>query len=121
MMDREDLVKENKKLKSEILKLRNELAESDKIFREILDEQEEEYEMELMRLKAVSEEELYKECTRSQVAREALEQTASRAERVSRHNKELKSKISIVEDLYKQELQKRKEIQVSACGRRLVH
>ena len=53
--------KEGKKLNATIARMREDAAEAQRIFRETLDQQEEEYEMELMQLSAAAEGKIHSE------------------------------------------------------------
>ena len=101
-----------KRLKAQICKLEEESKESDKIFSEILDQQEEEYEMELLSLRAKSDEKLHKESLENQHMKGTVQNLNSKKNQLGRLNDELKSKQIITEDTYRGELLRRKEIQV---------
>lgn len=102
-----------KKLKAQIAKLEDEAKESDKIFAEILDQQEEEYEMELRNVIAKSDERLYEESIRNVNMKGAVQNLNSKKNQLSRLNEELRSKHLFTEETYRRELSMRKETQVS--------
>ena len=101
-----------KRLKAQICRLEEESKESDKIFTEILDQQEEEYEMELLNLRAKSDERLHDESLCNQHMKGAVQNLNSKKNQLSRLNDELKSKHLFTEDTYRRELSRRKQIEV---------
>ena len=105
-----------KKLKAQIAKLEDEAKESDKIFSEILDQQEEEYEMELRNVIAKSDERLYEESIRNVNMKGAVQNLNSKKNQLSRSNEELRSKHLFTEETYRRELSMRKETQVSCSN-----
>jgi hypothetical protein len=109
-----------KRLKANICKLEEESKESDKIFNEILDQQEEEYEMELLNLKAKADERLHQDSLRNQNMKGAVQTLSSKRNQLSRLNDELKSKHINTEETYRRECAKRKQIQVRICKRTFV-
>lgn len=102
-----------KRLKTQIAKLEDEAKESDKIFTEILNQQEEEYEMEIRNIVAKSDQRLHEESIRHQHMKGTVKNLHSKKNQLSRLNDELRSKHSFAEDTYHRELSMRKEIQVS--------
>ena len=99
-------------LNSIIARLKDEAKQSEAVFKEILDQQEEEYEMELMKLVSETETKLYGEHCVTQKVRGVVQTIQSRQEQLSKKNKELKSKTDCFEQDYLKEKMKREEMEV---------
>jgi hypothetical protein len=104
---------EVRRLKSQLNKLQEENIESEKVFREILDQQEEEYEMELLKLKSASTLKVHQEKTQTQEIKNVVTQLKSKKNQLVRQNDELRSKASFSEDSLKVESATRRKLQVS--------
>jgi len=108
---------EVKQLKSQLNRLQEDSTESDRIFREILDQQEEEYEMELLKLKATSDGQLNQEQLRTQNGKGLIQSLNCKKNLLVRQNDELKSKSSSSEETFQRESELRRELQVSYAAR----
>ena len=104
---------EVRRLKSQLNKLQEENNESEKVFREILDQQEEEYEMELLKLKSESSLKVHQEKTQTQEIKNVVTQLKSKKNQLVRQNDELRSKATFSEDSLKAESATRRKLQVS--------
>jgi len=104
---------ERKKLRTQFHQLEKEATESDKIFREILDQQEEEYEMELITLKASSDEQLRIQRTRTQEIQNHMQGLNREKNLLFRQKEELRSKASFAEDAVQSKYEMRKKQEVS--------
>lgn len=100
------------KFKAKITALQDEADKSDKIFQEILDQQEEEYEMELLNLKATSKVKVLEEQETSQNIRSLLHNLNSRRDQLCRQNQDLKLKQNLTEEECAKGIEKRKQMQV---------
>lgn len=101
-----------RRLKTQICKLEDDSKESDRIFAETLDQQEEEYEMELRNIRAKSDEKLHEESLKNHKMRGNVQNLMSKKNQLSRVNDELKSKHSFTEETFRRELLYRQQIQV---------
>ena len=93
--------------------MQEEITDSRKVFEEILNQQEEEYEMELLRLKAASEGKLQTEQMKSQNIREEVRSQNVKKSQLMRQNEELRCKASFSEDTFLRESTLRRKLQVS--------
>ena len=107
----QDFEKIKKKMDSSIASLKQESHDTEKIFREILDQQEEEYEIELQKQKALSEASINDQYIRSQQLQGMVQSMKSRKDHLTCQNHELKSKTSLIEDGCQKEILQRKEMQ----------
>jgi len=109
-------------LNAVISRLKDEAKQSEQVFKEILDQQEEEYEMELMNLKVETESKLFKEQSETQKMRGVAHSIKSRQEQLNKKNSELKAKTENHEREYLKEKMKYSEIEVitTAIGSRLI-
>ena len=103
-------------LESQLKNLQKESFESEKVFKEILDQQEEEYEMELMNMKATSDISSREENLKLQDFKGTVQNLNSSKNQLTRQNHDLKLKMSSIEDLRLWEAQKRKEVLVSSIN-----
>ena len=117
----QDAEKKEKKLKATITSLQEESRDAEKMFREILDQQEEEYEMELMQAKAAAEDHVHQEQVKNHKMRGILTTINSRRDQLSRQNSDLKSKYNTYEQSYKNELQKTTQLEVSNKRNKHIH
>jgi hypothetical protein len=104
---------ETSKLRTNLQQLQQEAAETDKIFREVLDQQEEEYEMELVKLKAHQIEQLQAQNAKTQEAKSLMLSLNSKKDQLVRQNEELRSKATLSEDTFRREMEMRRKMQVS--------
>ena len=108
-----------RRLKTQIYKLEEESKESDRIFAEILDQQEEEYELELRNVKAKSDEKLHEESLKNNEMRGNVQNLMSKKNQLSKVNDELKSKHSFTEETFRRELLYRQQIQVKTISNKI--
>ncbi len=104
---------EVRRLESQAQKLQEEAIESDRIFREILDQQEEEYEMELLKLKSASTIKIHQQKAQTQEIKSVVTNLKTKKNQLLRQNDELRSKASFSEDSLKEESASRRKLQVS--------
>lgn len=100
-------------LSSIISRLKDEAKQSEAVFKEILNQQEEEYEMELMKLAADTKSRLSEEHNMTQQVRGVVQVIQSRQEQLDKKNQELKAKTDGHEQEYLREKKKCQEIEVS--------
>lgn len=104
---------EIKKLQQLQQQLQQEASETDKIFREVLDQQEEEYEMELVKLKAQQIEQVQAQNAKTQEVKGLMQSLNSKKNQLVRQNEDLRSKATFSEDTFRREMEMRRKMQVS--------
>ena len=82
--------KENKDIQSQVVHLKRDIEESDRVFKEILDQQEEEYEMELLNLRGAQDRKLKEEASKTDNVKFTLQTVKSKRSQLIKQNEELR-------------------------------
>eukprot|EP00957_Ditylum_brightwellii_P059831 4541850-Ditylum_brightwellii.AAC.1 len=95
--------KKEKKLNAALAGAKEEANDTERIFTEILDQQEEEYELELLQLMTRAEDKLHHEHGNIKKIRGIVQSVNSRRDQLFRQNSELKSRAQNYEETHKME------------------
>lgn len=105
--------KKEKNLNAVICRLKEESKQSDAVFKEILNQQEEEYEMELLKQSTATESRLYEERCTTQKMRGVIQTVNSRYDQLNKKNNELRTKTDSREQEYQKIMLRSRELEVS--------